>query len=301
MEVPLFRYLASLVVSLETVVLGVALVATITVAIISGELLSWLGVIIALFVFVVYLADRFFRMGSFIVDQVEGDIRVSLGLLSTSVETIPPERIHALQISQPWPWRFFGWWRIDANLASTPGSQVSKAPSHTMIMPVATEKEMLRVVALCLPAMNSEESLELISSSFSSTHAEWVSSHPHLTHTLGSPERAKYRIPVSAAVNGAAVVGETLLMRTGQWVARLTLIPLARVQSLGTAVGPWHGLLDLAALHVHSVSGPVVTNAPAFDSTELQQWWTALTSQAITAISLYRPKQRSRNSREESS
>jgi len=293
-EVPLFRYLASLVVSLETLVLGLVLVAIISAAIISGELLSWLGVIIALFVFVVYLAGKFFRMGSFIIDQVEGDIRVSLGLLSTSVETIPPERIHALEISQPWPWRFFGWWRVDANLASSPGSQVSKAPSHTMIIPVATEKEMLRVVALCLPALNTPDDLELIASSLTQSHTEWVASHPSLTNTIGSPERAKYRIPLSARVNAAAVVKETLLLRTGQWVKRLSLVPLARVQSLAMGWGPWHVVLDLAALDVHSVSGPVATNAPGFDAVELQQWWSGLTDQAISAISLYRPKQRTR-------
>jgi putative membrane protein len=293
-EVPLFRYLASLVVSLETVLLGFALVAVISAAVISGELLSWLGVILALFIFVVYLAGKFFRMGSFIIDQVEGDIRVSLGLLSTSVETIPPERIHALEISQPWPWRFFGWWRVDANLASNPGSQVSKAPSHTMIIPVATEKEMLRVVALCLPAMNSPEKLELIDSSLAQAHTDWVSSHPSLTHTIGSPDRAKYRIPLSARVNGAAVVQETLLLRTGQWVKRLSLVPLARVQSLAIGFGPWHDVFNLAAVNVHSVSGPVATGAPGFDAVELQQWWSELTEQAIMAISLYRPKQRTR-------
>lgn len=296
-EVPLFRYLASLVVSLETVVLVTALAVTVVIATRSEELVFWLGVVVSLFVFVIYLADRFFRVGSFVIDTVEGDIRVSLGLLSTSVETIPPERIHALQISQPWPWRFFGWWRIDANLASSPGSQVSKAPAHTMIVPVATTPEMLRVVALALPALTTGESSSVITDALEMSHEEWVAHHPELSHALGSPRRARYRIPVSASVNGVALQDGTLLLRTGQWIKKLSLIPLARVQSLAVGVGPWHEVLDLTLFRVHSVSGPVATTVPAMDSQQLTSWFQDITEQTIGAIAAYRPRNRSRRPR----
>lgn len=295
-EVPLFRYLASLVVSLESVVLAIALTVTVTAAWLSGELVSWLAVIIALFVFVVYLADRFFRVGSFVIDTIEGDIRVSLGLLSTSVETIPPERIHAVQISQPWPWRFFGWWRVDANLASSPGSQVSKAPAHTMIIPVATTEEMQRIVSLALPSLDTTSST-VIPDALEMSHEEWVETHPQLTHTLGSPTRARYRIPVSASVNGVALHHGILFLRTGQWIKKLSLVPLARVQSLAIGVGPWHEALKLGFFRVHSVSGPVKTTAPAFDRDELDAWWASLTDEALGAIAAYRPRVRSRTLR----
>ena len=292
-EVPLFRYLASLVVSLETVVLVAALTVTVVIATRSGELVSWLGVIVALIVFVLYLADRFFRVGSFVIDTVEGDIRVSLGLLATSVETIPPERIHALQISQPWPWRFFGWWRIDANLASSPGSQVSKAPAHTMIIPVATTPEMLRVVGLALPTLTTTGSTGVITDALEMSHHQWVEAHPELTHTLGSPKRARYRIPLSASVNGVALREGILLLRTGQWIKKLSLVPLARAQSLAVGVGPWHEALHLTLFRVHSVSGPVSTSLLAMDRFELATWWAQITDEALLAIAAYRPRNRS--------
>lgn len=293
-EVPLFRYLASLVVSLETVVLVVALAVTVVIATRSEELVSWLGVVLSLFVFVIYLAGRFFRVGSFVIDTVEGDIRVSLGLLSTSVETIPPERIHALQISQPWPWRFFGWWRIDANLASSPGSQVSKAPAHTMIIPAATTTEMLRVVGLALPALTTTESTGVITDALEMSHEQWVAHHPGLTHTLGSPQRSRYRIPLSASVNGVALQDGILLLRTGQWIKKLSLVPLARVQSLAVGVGPWHEALDLMLFSLHSVSGPVSTTVPAMDREQLTTWWGRITNEALQAIADYQPRNRSR-------
>lgn len=291
-EVPLFRYLASLVVSVETVVFIGAAVFTTAAALSSGEIVTWLGVVIVGFVYVAFLADRFFRVGSFVVDTVESDLRVSLGLLSTSVETIPPGRIHALQISQPWPWRLVGWWRIDANLASSPGAQMSKAPAHTVIVPVATSAEVQRIVALCTPGCDDDDLRGALSSGLSMTHAQWVEANPVIVRSVGSPARAKYRIPLSYRVNGGALLGDLVLMRTGQWIAKLSLIPLARAQSSGVSVGPWQHALGLSAFSVHSVSGPVETTLLGLDRDDALTWWAAVQEASLGAIAASTPKRR---------
>lgn len=289
-EVPLFRYLASLVLSVESVVFVIAVAVTVTGALRAGEVVAWLGVVIVLFVYVAFLADRFFRVGSFVVDTVDSDLRVSLGLLSTSVETIPPNRIHALQLSQPWPWKLVGWWRIDANLASSPGAQVSKAPAHTVIVPVATMGEALRIVDLCMPGISQEHHADVITSALMLRHSDWVAGQPAITHAIGSPRRAAYRIPLSFRVNGGALVGDTVLLRTGQWIKKLALVSLARVQSSGVSVGPWHDALGLSLFSLHSVSGPVETRVPALDRTEVERWWEILNDATCQAIALSRPR-----------
>jgi putative membrane protein len=289
-DVPLFRYLASLVLSVETLVFAGALVFTVTAAIRAEELVAWLAVVIAVFVYVAYLADRFFRVGSFVVDTVDSDLRVSLGLLSTSVETIPPERIHALQLSQPWPWKLVGWWRVDANLASSPGAQVSKAPAHTVIVPVATLTEALTIVSLCIPALGSPADAEVISGAVSKKSTSWMSDHPQIAHSISSPVRARYRIPLSYRVNGGALIGDVVVLRTGVWVKKLSLVPLARTQSSGISVGPWHDALGLAACELHSVSGPVSTTLPALDAEEVNPWWDAISQASLAAIARSRPK-----------
>lgn len=287
-DVPLFRYLASLVVSVETVVFAGALFFTVSAALTSGEIAAWLGVVIALFVYVAFLADRFFRVGSFVVDTVDDDLRVSLGLLSTSVETIPPARIHALQVSQPWPWRLLGWWRIDANLASSPGAQVSKAPAHTVILPVATLGEVQRIVALCLPGLANEEHWTVIRGAMHRGYHHSMTEDPIVRESIGSPARARYRIPLSFGVNGGLLVGDTVVLRTGLWIAKVSLIPLARAQSSGIAVGPWHDALGLSAFSVHSVSGPVNTTLPALDQGDAELWWARVSEAAIAAIAASR-------------
>ena len=283
-EVPLFRYLASLVVSVESIIFVVGLVVASIASIRSGELVTWISVVIVLIVYVAYLADRFFRVGSFVVDTVDGDIRVSLGLLATSVETIPPGRIHALQLSQPWPWRAFGWWRLEANLASTPGAQVSKAPSHTILLPVATGEEVMRVVAKCMPTIADEQARDIVVSSLQTSHAGWISDNPSLAVSIGSPERARYRIPLSYRVNGGALLSDLILLRTGNWVRKLSIIPLARVQSSSISVGPWHQALGLGLFALQGVEGPVTTRLPALDRVALEQWWLEIQRGIIKAI-----------------
>ena len=289
-EVPLFRYLASLVLSIETVVFSGALVVSFVAALSSGEVVTWLGVVIVGFVYVAFLADRFFRVGTFVVDRVGSDLRVSLGLLSTSVETIPPARIHALQISQPWPWRVVGWWRIDANLASSPGAQVSKAPAHTVIAPVATMAEVMKIVSLCMPVIDTDTHRTLISQAFRMTHSQWVEANPVITQSVSSPARARYRIPLSFRVNGGGLVENTVVVRTGWWIARLAIIPLARAQSSGVSQGPWHRALGLLSFSIDSVSGPVATKLRALDYAQAERWWAAVRGASITAIASAKPK-----------
>lgn len=283
-EVPLFRYLASLVVSVETIIFALGLGAASIASIRSGELVTWLSVVVVLIVYVAYVADRFFRVGSFVVDEVDHDVRVSLGLLATSVETIPPGRIHALQLSQPWPWRALGWWRLDANLASTPGAQVSKAPSHTVLLPVATLDEAMRVIATCAPHLAGEREQAVLVSSLSSTHAEWIASNESLRVSIGSPERARYRIPLSYRVNGGALLSDVILLRTGTWIRKLSIMPLARVQSSSVSVGPWHEALGLGLFALQGVEGPVSTQIPALDRVALDEWWREVQRGIIHAI-----------------
>jgi putative membrane protein len=293
-EVPLFRYLASLVVSVESIIFVAGLLAASIASIRSGELVTWLSVIVVVIVYVAYLADRFFRVGSFVVDTVDKDIRVSLGLLATSVETIPPGRIHALQLSQPWPWRALGWWRLEANLASTPGAQVSKAPSHTILLPVATLSEVMRVVAKCIPNLDGDQATEALVSSLSNTHLEWIASNPSLTVSIGSPQRARYRIPLSYRVNGGALLFDVILLRTGTWIRKLSVMPLARVQSSSISVGPWHQALRLGLFALQGVEGPVSTRIPALDRVALEEWWLEVQKGIIKAIAKPRSAQKRR-------
>ena len=291
LEVSLFRYLASLVVSVESVFFGAVLVGTTVAALTTDELVAWLGPIATVFGYITFLADRFFRVGNFVIDSIEGDVRVSLGLLSTSVETIPPARIHALQISQPWPWKLLGWWRVDANLASTPGSQNKKTPAHTLLLPVATTIEMLRMVDLCLPGLRDDSSRAQITAMLGSDSKDWDDHGVPEKSLVTASKRARYRIPLSAAVTGSAVVGEVVALRTGRWIAKLSLVPMARIQSSSVSQGPWHRALGLSSFALESVDGPVSTRVLGLDTAQALRWWDTVHELTVSAVA-QRPRTR---------
>ena len=291
-EVPLLRYFLSLMLSVETVMLIGVLLGTVFLALSSDDVVLWLGVVLALFVYVGYLADRFFRVGSFVIDLVDGDIRVSLGLLATSVETIPPHRFHAVQVSQPWPWRLVGWWRIDANLASAPGAQNKKAPATTVIVPVATTAEMLRILQLCIPGMQAEQESQALRNGLDCSNPEWREASPTLEHAVLSPPRARWLLPLSAPVNRAWRSGDVVYLRTGAWIRQLVLVPLARIQSSSVQVGPVHEALGLAAFTIHGVSGPVSTRILGLDYAEATQWWAHVSQWTVKAVAASQPIRR---------
>lgn len=279
-DVPLSRYFASLVVSVESVVFVVAFTTAIVLAIVSDELTTWLAPVIVAFVYVSYLADRFFRVGSFVVDALDDEIRVSFGLLATSVEAVPADRIHALQVSQPWPWRIFGWWRIDANLASSPGSQNKKAPSTSVICPVASRDDMLRLVSLCLRGLHGR--LEEVSRGLEASNQEWMRDAQE--GTIVSPPAARFRLPLSVGVNRGWLMGDIVALRSGSWIRRLVLVPLQRVQSSSVSTGPLHRLFGLALVSMHGVSGPITPVLLGLEQEQAHQWWSALSTKVVAAI-----------------
>ena len=284
LEVSLFRYLASLVVSVETVFFGAAFIAVLVGALTADELAAWLGPISVVFGYVVYLTDRFLRVGNFVIDSIEGDVRVSLGLLSTSVETIPPARIHALQISQPWPWKFLGWWRVDANLASSPGSANKKTPAHTLLLPVATTREMVRMVELCVPSLRDESAMAQVTTLLQQPHAQWAEAGVEDESHVGASRRARFRIPLSYGVTGSAVIRGVVALRSGRWITKLALVPLARIQSSSVSQGPWHRALGLSVFAVESVEGPVSTRVVGLDTKDAWRWWDTVHALTVGAI-----------------
>jgi putative membrane protein len=278
-EVPLFRYLASLVLSVETLVLLAFLTGFIVFAVVSAEIAVLLGLVVGLIGYGVYLGERFLRVGNFVVDSVSGDLRVSLGLLSTSVETIPSSRIHALELSQPWPWKLFGWWRLNANLASQPGASNAKAPEHTVILPVGTLAEVQQILALGIPDLSRNGAGETLQAMVTGPRKTWAT-----PETLVSPRRAHWRVPFSHRATAALHVPGAVLIRRGLWVSRLGVIPLAHIQSASVAGGPWHRALKLRRVEIQSVAGPVALRLSGIDSLDAHQWWEGLNVSIHEAI-----------------
>jgi putative membrane protein len=281
--VPLGRLAWSLVFSLETVMF-LAVMGIITGGFIATEDRSWwLAAIPALVLYLAGIFRSWTRANRFRLAVVGDSIRVSYGLLSTTAETLPPRRVHSVTLSQPWPWRLFGWWRIHARRAVTPG-QSSKGPSHTMLLPVGRIDDAMSVIDLFVHQWVRESGKEVIPDALNTAVDRVRSDGLDRFLAIHAHPLARLRLLLSQQVHSMGIVNDSVWMRTGFLIRRLTIVPLERIQSSGTFRGPWHLMLGLTGVDTHLVSGPGLSRMVGFGTAQANAFSAELSHAIIDAV-----------------
>jgi len=281
--VPLGRLAWSLVVSVETVMF-LAVMGIITGGFIAtGDRSWWLGAIPALVVYLAGIFRGWTRANRFRLAAIGDSIRVSYGLLSTTAETLPPRRVHSITLSQPWPWRLFGWWRIHARRAVTPG-QSSKGPSHTMLLPVGRLDDAVALVDLFFHQWVRESGKAVIAEALDGAVDRVTADGLDRFLAIHAHPFARFRLLLSQQVHSIGMVNDSVWMRTGFLIRRLTIVPLERIQSSGTFRGPWHLILGLTGVDTHLVSGPGISSMVGFDTDQAGHFSRELSRAIVDAV-----------------
>lgn len=194
-----------------------------------------------------FYSRRITRSLQYSIAGTNDGVRIGFGLLSTSNETLPPGRIHAVEVTQPIFWRPFGWWQIRVDTAGHSKEKGAAGQANTTILPVGDLADVTRVLGLVLPAFATEEHRDLIEEGMSSGGARYVT----------APSRAAWLRPLSWRRTGYTVTDGAALLRHGVIWRRLIMVPLARLQSVGVEQGPVLRMLRLARAELHTVAGPV--------------------------------------------
>ncbi|MGD8193102.1 PH domain-containing protein [Herbiconiux sp. P18] len=273
-KIPPGRLIGSLVLSGVTVVLLV-----VGALLVSGSLMGRRELFVILLVpgaaaAVGFYFNRFTKSLRYSIAGTPDGVRVGFGLLSTSNDTLPPGRIHAVEVSQPLLWRPAGWWAIRINRAGAAGE--GSAQTSTTMLPVGTLADVRVVLGLLLPGLAPAQDAsdprleESPSAGHLSTRDIVVAG---LTARSGqgftdAPRRAWPIRPLSWRRTGFALTDDAVLLRSGFIWRHLSIVPLARVQSLKIDQGPLLRMLDLVSLTVHTVAGPVRATVPAVDRAE---------------------------------
>jgi putative membrane protein len=254
-ELHLGRLLGSIVLSGAMFWLVVFTVVPIVISGSTGELFPLAVVIPGLLGVGGYVVRTFTRSLRYSIASTADGIRIGFGLLSTSNETLPPGRIHAVQITQPLLWRIPGWWRIRINRASSSQTSGAAGQANTTILPVGDVRDVLRVLELMLPELDA------------ATIEVGLVSRGGDDGFVNSPRRARIVRWFSQRRNGFALRNGVALLRVGAIWRSLALVPLARAQSVTVDQGWFARRLRLATVRVHTVAGPVVAVLGAVDST----------------------------------
>jgi putative membrane protein len=255
-KIPPLRLLGSLILSGFTIFILIVIVVLIVGAS-TGRYWLLFVVLPGLIGSASFYINRFTKSLRYSIAGTPDGVRVGFGLLSTSNETLPPGRIHAVEVMQPLMWRPFGWWQIRIDTAGHSKEKGAAGQANTTILPVGDADDAARVLALVLPGFATEEHRAIIAAGMTSRGRD---------DFIGSPRRARWIRPFSWQRTGYSILDGVILLRRGFIWRSLAIVPLARLQSLEIEQGPIDRMLRLASTRLHTVSGPVRPRLPGVDS-----------------------------------
>ncbi|KQV07037.1 PH domain-containing protein [Leifsonia sp. Root112D2] len=221
-----------------------------------------------------FYGRRFTKSVNYTIAGTADGVRVGFGLLSTSNETLPPGRIHAVEVMQPVLWRPFGWWQIRINTAGHSKQKGAAGQPNTTMLPVGDITDVVRVLELILPGFGTEEHRGLITAGMIARAGD---------EFTAAPRRAVWLRPFSWRRTGYTVSDGAVLLRSGAVWRRLVFVPLARLQSVEVSQGPVRRMLRLAIARLHTVDGPVHPRLSVVDAQESLVMFEHVAAEAIAA------------------
>jgi putative membrane protein len=222
-----------------------------------------------------YYFSRITKSLRYTIAGTADGVRVGFGLFSTSNETLPPGRIHAINVSQPLVWRPFGWWQVRINKAGHSTNQGAAGQASTTTLPVGTIADVARVLELILPGFDGDEQRALIGHGM-------LASGRGSDGFVNAPRRAAWLRPFSWRRTGYTLNAGVVLIRRGVIARELILVPMARLQSVGVQQGPLQRMLRLASARLHTVAGPVFASLPVADLDDSVRLFESVSAGAIT-------------------
>jgi putative membrane protein len=225
-----------------------------------------------------YYVRKVTRSLRFSIAATPDGVRVGYGLLTTSNDTLPPGRIHAIEVYQPVLWRPFDWWAIRINRAGHASSGSEGQPASTML-PVGTRADVDKVLGLLLPGLASADTRHLILAGMVSSGRD----AGHAVDFVQAPRRGRWLRPFSWRRTGYALVADAVLLRKGLVWRQLVVVPAARIQSLRLEQGPLSRALDLCTLSLDTVAGPVSARLAVLDRSSAIGAFDAISMTAVTA------------------
>ncbi|MFG6503421.1 PH domain-containing protein [Microbacterium sp. P05] len=255
-RIPPGRLIASRLLSGTTLAL-LALLAAIVVGSVLGTPWVLFSVIPTFLGFAAYYVRSITRALRYSIAPMPSGVRVTFGLFTTISETLPPGRVHAVEVRQSIFWRPFGWWSITVNRLSGRSMSDTTTEQFTTVLPVGTRADVERVLRLLLPALSEADWPFVFEQGILGPRAD----DPYST----TPRRARLLRPLSWRRNGYLLTADALFFRRGFIWRALAVFPLARLQSVGIAQGPVDRALSVANLTAHVIAGSVPTTVGILD------------------------------------
>lgn len=204
-------------------------------------------------------------------------LRLHGGLTQTYSRTLPPNRIHAVELTQPLMWRLKGWWRVEVLTAGVSGA--SEGTDSTgenkanftadSLLPVGDWGQALYALWLVIPELASANPQALLNNMAYGVGT----ANPSGDHLWCAPGRTRWLDPLLYKRNAVAVTDTAVLIRAGRFKRRLIVLTHERSQSLALSQGPFERLVDVANIKFDMVPGSIKPVIRHLDTGQARQLW----------------------------
>lgn len=239
------------------------------------SIMSFLGILAVAFSLLAGVWARFDREFGFTAAIAADGVRIDRGLTARRHVTIPPGRIHAVEVTQPLIWRLFGWYRVEitqaGNAAHTQdeknkGMQVDVASD--VLLPVGSRVEAIQAIAMAIPDLGVDDPdgfLEVLR--VGTREDRWMTP---------IPPSAKILDPLEYSRRAFGLTDTVFAIRDGFFNRRFSIIPLTRIQSVSLHQGPVQRWRGVASVRAELVPGPVASMAEHVEAGRSLQLWAQL-------------------------
>ncbi|MCU1420101.1 MAG: hypothetical protein JWR57_1270 [Mycetocola sp.] len=257
-RIPVGRLVASTLLSLGTVFFLI-LVVVMIVSLVNGQIWALFWFVPSVIGIASYFWSTITKSLRYSIAGTPSGVRIGSGLFSTSNDTLPPGRVHAIEVSQSILWRPFGWWQVKINKAGLSVEAAAGGKGNTTVLPVGTLPDVARVVELMLGG---------VSSTALHDELDLAIREPARSGFVLAPRRSRWLNPLAWRRTGYTLHDDLLVFRKGVVWRKVDLLPLARLVSFAVSQGPIERMLRLASAHAHTVLGPITATLPAIGTAE---------------------------------
>lgn len=198
---------------------------------------------------------------------------ITFGFSERRRQTVPLDRIHAAQISQPLLWRMLDWWKVDVDIAGY--GEPGKGGATTAVLPVGPLDQALALAAHLGPVDRGEVDALMrpdgVPDGAGSTGGVRVYRSPASARWVSPLDRTRQGV-ILVGGDGDASTDRALVCYRGRWRRSVSVIDPVHVQELSHRRGPLRRMLGLSTVRFDLVPGPVRMvgrDLPAEEAVEL--------------------------------
>lgn len=268
-KVPVARLVGSIALSWEAVTFVLVFIGIVVGgAIVEPGLIF--GVIPLLIVMASIMFGQFNKGFNFMLSRGVDAVRIGSGLTSTTTESIPFGRIHAIDARQPLLWRPLKWWKVRITVAGHSAAQAGQNNMQNVVLPVGHEADVLRVIDALLPGIGaSEPEIESLRDGLLGPADTYLRPGARSGAVLWwGKSRAGLQI---ANAQGPDFSHATLRTRRGVLTRTFAIMPIVRAQSIQLRRSLTHRMLGLASIQAHTVLGPVINQMRGIELADAQR------------------------------